>query len=270
MAWFTSKVSVKFVDDASGEIFATTEIPPNDLPESFELDTTLHLSDADWTVVDAQPRTRAEYAKSKTLVLRIRRVELVDPSTILFSLPSICDVIPGVSDSALSGDEFVLAEDDWRQFEFVSNKLRSVVDNEIKQIRLIHENESAEVGWRKIHVRSNPEFPIACDLKLADLANTLNANKSPIGLSYRGAQSQIADGYVFHVDGITVYGVAPNGHVQTIAFDQYSDDSPGPNSIGRLKSIAQNLEFDLVYWCRCIRATPDDPVFETLFINGAT
>ena len=173
MAWFTSKVSVTFIDDATGEAFAATEMPPGDLPESFELDTTLHLGNADWTIVDAQPKTRAEYAKSKTLMLRLRRIEMVDPATILFSLPSICDAIPGVSDRELSGNEFVLAEDDWRQVEFVSSKLVEIVDNEIKEIRRIHENASAEVGWREVHVRSNPEFPIACTLKLADLALSL-------------------------------------------------------------------------------------------------
>ena len=270
MAWFSSKVSVTFIDDSSGETFAATEMPPGDLPESFELDTTFHLGNDDWMVVDAQPKTRAEYAKSKTLVLRLRRVEMVDPSTILYSLPSICDGIPGVSDRALSGNEFVLAEDDWRQFEFVSSNLCNIVDHEITQIRRIHENASAEVGWREIHVRSNPEFPIACALELNDLATALNASNPPVGVAYRGAQSQITDGYVIHIEGLTVYGVAPNNQVQTIAFDQYSDVSPDPNSIDRLKSIAQKLELDLVYWCRCIRAAPDDPVFETLFTNIAT
>ena len=64
MAWFSLKVEVTFIDDATGEPFGVTQIPPDDLPESFELDTTLHIGDDDWSVVDAQPSTRAEYAKS--------------------------------------------------------------------------------------------------------------------------------------------------------------------------------------------------------------
>jgi hypothetical protein len=138
MGWFNSKVKVTFIDDSTGKLIGITEMPPSDLPESFEIDTTLHLGKDDWSVVAAQPTNRTEYAKSKSLTLRLRRIELIDPSKILFSLPSICDMIPGLSDQALSGDEFVLAEDDWRQFELVSNDLGSVVDAEIEKIRVIH------------------------------------------------------------------------------------------------------------------------------------
>ena len=268
MAWFSSKVKVTFIDDATGDAFAVSEMPPSDLPDSFELDTTLHLGGEDWTVVDAQPRARAEYAKSKVLKLRLRRLERVDPSTILFSLPSICDAIPGVNDHPNSGDEFVLAEDDWRQFELVSKDLSRDVDDEIEQIRRIHENAAAEVGWREIHVRSKIEFPIACALGLADLVDALAC--APIGLTYRGAASQIVDGFAFRADGLTIYGVAPNGNVQTIAFDQYSDVSPTSQTIELTRSLAQNSGLDLVYWCRCVRVSPDDPLFGKLLSEIAT
>lgn len=145
MTWFSSKVKVTFIDEATGGSFGVTEMLPTDLPESFEIDTTLHLGNEDWSVVGAQPKTRAEYEKSKSLVLRLRRIEM-DPSNIMFSLPSICDSIPGVTEHKLSGAEFILAEDDWRQFEFVSNDRAADVDDEIEKIRLIHENAS-ESGY---------------------------------------------------------------------------------------------------------------------------
>lgn len=144
------------------------------------------------------------------------------------------------------------------------------VDDEIEKIRLIHENAAAEVGWREIHVRSKPDFPLTCTLGLADLANALNITGRSVGVTYRGAQSQIADGYAFQMNDLTVYGVAPNGNVQSIAFDQYSDDPPDVDSIGRLKSLAQKLQLDLVYWCRCARVTPVDPLFDSLLANDTT
>lgn len=267
MAWFSSKVKVTFIDDATGEPIGVTEMPPTDLPESFELDTTLHLGGEDWCVFDAQPQTRPEYAKSKSLVLRLRRIEMMDPSNILYSLPSICDAIPGVSTQPLRGDEFVLAEDDWRQFEFVSNDLAHEVDNEIEKIRLIHENAAADVGWREIHVRSKPEIPLTCTIELADLVGAFNVSDKSTGVAYRGSQSPIAGGYAFRTNALTVYGVAPNGNVQTIAFDQSSGDSPGSDSIGRLNSFALNSNLDLVNWCRCIRVSPGDPLFNSVLAN---
>ncbi len=269
MAWFSSKVVVTFIDDATGESLAVTEMPSANLPKSFEIDTTLHLGDDDWSVVDAQPKTRAEYAKSKTLTLRLRRIELMDPGNLLYSLPSICDAIPTINDQPLSGKEFLLAEDDWRQFEFVSNNLAFEVDDEIAKIRLIHETAAAEVGWREIHVRSQPELPLVCDLQLADLASSLNISATSVGVTYRGARSPITDGYAFTAAHLTVYGVAPNGKVLTIALDQYSDQPPHANSVERLKSLAQELNLDLVNWCRCLRVGPEDPLFVSLLANEA-
>jgi hypothetical protein len=43
MKWFSPKVKITFIDDVTGRAFARTEMSPADLPESFELNTTLHI-----------------------------------------------------------------------------------------------------------------------------------------------------------------------------------------------------------------------------------
>lgn len=271
MAWFSSNVKVNLIDDATGQTFATTEMPPTDLPESFDLDTTMHLGSEDWTVIDAQPRTRLEYARSKTLVLRLRRVEKIDLANILYSLPSICDAIPAVGDRPLVGSELFLAEDDWRQFEFVSHSLAEDVDAELLSIRRIHESASVSgSGWREIHVRSTLASPLECDLTLADLASALNVPAaSAVGVTYFGAPFQIEDGYAFVTSELTVYGIAKDSKVLVIAFEQYSDKSLQSDTLDLLKALAQQLELDLVYWCRCARISPDHPLFAQLFTNDA-
>ena len=75
------------------------------------------------------------FAKTKLLTLRIRRIEKIDPRQILFSLPSICDFIPLQADRPLAGGELVIAEDAWRQLEFVSHELAKEADDEIASIR---------------------------------------------------------------------------------------------------------------------------------------
>lgn len=269
MAWFSSKVRVTLIDDATGESFGVTELPPADLPESFQRNTTLHLGGEDWSVVAAQPKTRPEYAKSKTLTLQLRRIEMLDPSNILYSLPSICSAIPGLSDQRLAGTEFVLAEDDWRQLELVSNSLVRDVDDEIEKIRRIHDNATTESGWSGIHVRSTPELPIACTVDLADLANALDVSDGPLGIAYHGGQSPITDGYALRTTDLTVYGVATNGKVKTIALDQHSVVLRTSESMVRLKSLAQNLNLDLVHWCRCARVGAGDPQFDSLLVSDS-
>lgn len=271
MAQLNSQIAVTLIDDVTGETFVTTQMPAADLPESFEQDTTLHLGDEDWCVVDAQPQTRAEYARTKSLTLRLRHIETISPKDILYSLPSICDAIPSVIDQPLSGGEFVLADDDWRQFEFVSNELAHEVDEEIAKIRLIRETATAEDGWLEIHVRTKPEMPLVCTLALADLASALNVSVQTAGLTYYGAQSRIADGYsLIANDGLSVYGVAPKGNVQVIAFGQYLDSTQNAESIDRLRTFAHDLNLDVVNWCSCVRAAPGDPLFISLLSADTT
>jgi hypothetical protein len=85
MGWFSRKVLVTLINDATGEAFAITKMAPTNLPESFEIETTLHLGESDWSVVHAEPRTRAAYAKSCLLTLRLRRTEMISAEAISFS-----------------------------------------------------------------------------------------------------------------------------------------------------------------------------------------
>ena len=260
-------VEVTLIDDVSGETMGVTQLSAEDLPESFDPNTTLHLGQEDWSVVDAKPTTRAQCAESGALVLRLRRIEKIDPGNVVYSLPSICDWIPPLSEEPLTGEEFLLADDDWRQFEFVSQELAEEVDEEIEKIRWIHENAAGQVGWRKIHLRKKPQPPLVREKALTDLATALRV-ATPSGVTYRGAQARIVDGYSITSDGgFTVYGVAPEGNVQVMALGQYSKLSPDAESVARLKALAHDWSLDLVYWCRCARVGPGDPWFEALLLG---
>lgn len=264
MAWFNSVVEVTFIDDSTGQPFAVTRIEPENLPESFELDTTVHIGDDDWSVVDASPKTRPDYQKSRQLTLRVRRVARVDLSKLLFSLPSICDALAPVGESPLDGTEYVLHEDDWRQFEMVSQELAEEVDHELACIRRIHEEASAEVGWRAIHVRTKPEQPICTDLPLQHLVDALGASSRRRAVTYRGSPVRVLNGYALTTsNGFTVYGVAPESVIRVLAISQDAGHPDG-ESVGRLETLARTFHLDLVYWCRCARVQPGHPLFGDL------
>jgi hypothetical protein len=269
MGRFAREVAVTLINDATGETFAVTKMSPDDIPESFEIETTLHLGEADWSVVHAAPRTRAEYSRSGSLVLHLRRVEKVDLRDILFSLPSICDRIAELGTAALSGDEYVLAEDDWRQLELVSRQFADECDAEIAAIRRIHEQAGAKVGWREIHVRRRPDPPIRSDLFLDDLGHALGA-VAVRGVTYRGADSPIAAGYALRgIDGLQCYGVADAGRVTVLGMGQ-DPVAPAPvRSADVLTEIARQFDLDVLHWCRCVRASWDDPLFRRLLVGDA-
>jgi hypothetical protein len=269
MTSFSLNIEVTFIDDLTGESLGLTHIPARDLPDSFERDTTIDLSGADWQVLNARPKTRAQYTKSKKLLLWIRRIESIDPNDILYSLPSIANVIPEVDNRPLSGHELTFAEDDWRQFELISHQLADKVDKEIAKIRLIHETATVGAGWSAIHLRSKPEIPIASNISLTHLASTLKITTKSAGITYDGSQSPITDGYSFALnDDFCIYGIAPNTKVQVIAIGQDANISPTEDSIDKLQQLARKFNLDLVHWCRCIRVAPDDELFRALVSNS--
>lgn len=85
MSWFSRKVTMTLIDDATGAVFAAAKMPPDDLPDSFKINTTLHLGDDDWSVMHAEPETKAEFTKSGKLTLRLRKVRMMAPEAISFS-----------------------------------------------------------------------------------------------------------------------------------------------------------------------------------------
>lgn len=48
MKWFSQKVKVTFIDGVPGKPFTRTDMSPGDLPESFELHTTLNIGSDGW------------------------------------------------------------------------------------------------------------------------------------------------------------------------------------------------------------------------------
>jgi hypothetical protein len=104
MAWFSKKVSVTLVDDASGATFATSDMPVDDLPDSFETATTLHLGDADWSVVCAEPKLKTEFGKTRKLTIRLRKIQMMDPKELHYSQLDITERFD---------DHLTLDVDDW-------------------------------------------------------------------------------------------------------------------------------------------------------------
>jgi hypothetical protein len=263
MTSFSLNIEVTFIDELTDQSLGVTQIPANNLPDVFEQDTTINLSGVDWHVLNSRPKTRAQYTKSKQLILWIQQIEAT--SDVLYNLPSICKKFPEVTDRPLTGTELVLAEDDWRQFEFISHTFANKVDKNIAQIQRIHDNAKDGLGWRELYLRSKPEIPIDSNIAITYLASLLKIPTKSAGITYDGSQSPIKDGYSFALnDDFSVYGIAPKGKVQVIAIGQDCNIPPNEGSIDLLQQLARKFNLDLVHWCRCLRISPEDPLFRTL------
>lgn len=239
MAFFSRKVDVRFVDAATGKVFAKTSMPPGDLPESFLIDTTMTMSGTEYSVVRAEPPTRAEYAKSKRLVLTLARVERIDPHDLLFSLPTIAGRLPD-EEGAATGSEYELLEDDWRQLEFVHVDLRSAVEKELDAIRGIWNGARKGNAFTTIHTREAIESPLLSGVPLEGISGALR---------FHGHGLRVQGGFARPLPaGGTLYGIQRDGRVLVLGV-QLTSEPPSPELIAELESLGQRCNAILVDWC---------------------
>ena len=238
-------VHVEFVDAGTGASFAEADLPVESLPESFAAATTLHLGDEPWSVVRADPPTAAEFGASGRLRLTLRKERTADPADILFSLPTLENVLPPVEYGAAAGGRFLeLHEDDWRQVEFVALRWQEQIDACLDAIRRVYAEERAGIGFRNLHVRT--EIPAPLDGAAVTL-DELRALLDP-ALTYDGIRFAdggiVRGGFAFGVPVGTVYGYEDDGRRVAALCLHGTEDAPEA-----LRTYAAANGLCLIDWC---------------------
>lgn len=265
MALFTPKVHVTFIDHRTGDVIGETRMKATDLPESFAVDTTLNMGGEEWSVVSAVPESRAEYTKSRKLDITLSPIESIDPSTLRYSLPTICDVLPDAEATAVGDDGFLFFEDDWRQIEFVSQAHDTDIERELAAIRLIYANEAEELGFNNIHVRSVIGSPVRGPVPLEDLAGVCRECRRA-ELGYHQGGHRVAGGFAFFSGGsLVLFGVAAEDLVSTLCLRFSGGVEPDHGLTAALDRFAADHDLYLVDWCRCIKADPGSDAFAQVF-----
>ena len=229
-------IHVQLVNAKTQTVMGEADLPVDQLPESFAAPTTLHLGGSDWSVVKAEPMTRDEYVKTGALLLVLHPIEMVDPKTILFSLPTIENTMPPLE----PGDAAcMMHEDDWRQHELVSSRFEPEIAAELADIRKVHEDREG-MGFKTIHVRSRIPEPLGGrTITLADLTAALG-DPTREGVSLGG--SAVTGGFAFAIGDGHVYGREDGGLVREIGVDHGTDPSG-------LAAFARANQLVLVDWC---------------------
>lgn len=176
MFWNAEKtvIQVRFWESGAGEPFASSQLPIEQLPDTFAIHTDLEMSSGKYVVVKAEPSRKEDFKKTGILDLYLQRVEAMDPSQILFSLPTIEDAVPSSNDHPLSGQAFSIHEDEWRQLEFVSRSFAAQVEAECEQIRAVRAQATNGPGFNRIHVRRAIAHPLQdTSLQLESLLATV-------------------------------------------------------------------------------------------------
>lgn len=257
------KVHVEFVDNETNAVFARVDLSPDQLPASFEAETTMHLGDEDWLVVSATPITAVEFRASGRLRLVMNRVRrsTIDPSELLFSLPTIPERVPAPADGTTKLGRRVLElhEDDWRQIEFYEEAQENLVDRHIAAVREIYASARSGPGFKRIHVRKG------CDGLLGNAPLPLSALRAACppgsewldGIALQGLAGTVSGSFAVRLpSSSTLYGMAQGDVIDVLAVQPQTGVVFDPASIECMTPFLRERRLVVVQWCTATRSGP--------------
>jgi hypothetical protein len=256
--------------------FQPVDLPPDRLPPSFEASTTLHLGDRNFQVVEARPMTAAEFIASGKLrlVLREVRIEQVDVKDILFSLPTIDGVLPAIAQGSTKLNKQVVEihEDDWRQVEFVALALQDHIDEHLRAIQRIYEEERVDdAGFRKLHVRESLTVPLAgMKLTVRDLLAAFDTPPAQLdGIAFHGVAGLVANGFALRLlSGIELLGAVDDvGQVVALCLSHARPNNALERDLPALARFAQRYQLSLINWCHVEQLPTEESAFRGYFEN---
>jgi len=246
------KIKVQFYDSTSQKLIGVAEMLPGQLPETFAIETKMTLQNSEWLVEEAVPITSAEFTKSKSLILKMSKIELLGTSDILYTLPSISNDFPITADTALYQNhtfDIFITEDEWRQNEFLNSSLLQLVETEIEKITEIIENHSKAIddqmtAFGKCHLRTmieNPDLEITLP-RLKELLSIVNIGN----VKMIGSGKFLQNGLCLATDNTTFYGVLKSGNITHLGISEFSE-----KSFNEIKAITRAFDLIFVDWYNC-------------------
>ncbi len=233
------KIRVTFIDLATGQELETVDLRPDQLPESFEIETTMHIGSGDWIVKEADPMFASVFRKSGRLTLKMRKVEKINICDINFILPSISKELPGrVEHPPFSDFVFSFHEDDWRQCELLLPEAMKRIDAEFKKIREVWTKHRKNIGdttmpmFSKCYMREiigEPNLHIPFD----SLKQVLGVTQTG-SLQFERYPGYVENAFVLQCDAMTCYGIVENGIVTQLGIREMDEENGSELLLQRL------------------------------------
>jgi hypothetical protein len=180
----------------------------------------------------------------------------MNPHNILFSIPTLCDALPPLN-AAMPGnlpDRTVrMAEDDWRQVEFVANGDQVAVDRELLELRRFKVEKRSGAGWTDVYLRSSRGDSVRpLGIRLPDLLRTARAtSSSDLYLETGGAVAKVRGGFTFPVHDVTLYGHAEaDGRVASLGILVPARGALKGETRTALLALCRTLGLFIVDWYR--------------------
>lgn len=241
-------IKVTFIEVISNETFGIVKMKPEQLPSSFEKPTTIHIEDGDWQVERAEPIHADEFINKRELTLWLNKIIKIDPQNIRYSIPTISNELPSLSDKYQFYDfTHIIHEDDWRQIEFLPQNELPIIEEEMKMIEEIifpeddPDFDSTVNGFDRVHVRKIGRRLL--NIPFDDFISTISI-ESKGNVAIDGHIGFIENGFAFKSANYIYYGTHENGIIKELCLDFYDsmDDE--------ISSIISKYDLLLVLWGR--------------------
>ncbi|GKX53631.1 hypothetical protein [Budvicia aquatica] len=245
-------IRVKFIESGKAEAFAQVDLPIERLPDTFEINTTLHIAEEDWEVVSAVPPQKAQFEKTGTLDITLCKPEItyVDPSEILFSLPTINDELPALENPPSMENVMVVLEDDWRQCEFIAGRYHNEINQECQSVINIYDTQRVESGFKTLHVRKIITHPLTeTRITLAALENAFTIEHRYQAVAFNNNASTIINSFaVKSPSGWIFWGQTDdNGDISTLCLRQ-SETADISAITGQIDAFIADNNLYLIDW----------------------
>ena len=241
------KIKVQFIDNLNGETIGVSQMKADQLPETFSVPTTMHIEDTDWNVEEAIPENSTDFVRTNSLVLKMRRIEKINPNEIWFTTPTVSNEFPQtVATTGQTEFDIHIPEDDYRQNEFLNLNALSLIEEEFIGIKNIWDNHSKKSEdytlFKNCHVRKVIGSP-NLTINFNELKTILKCNST--GQVIINGET-LAKGFAIQTENTTYYGTLNIDTVTELCISQWNE-----NSTNEILEINKAFNLLFVNWYHC-------------------
>ena len=241
------KIKVQFIDNFNGQIIGVSEMTTDQLPETFSVQKTMHIQGEDWNVEEAIPENATEFIHTKSLVLKMRKVNKMNQNDIWFSLPTISNEFPQLIEMTNQTDfDITIHEDDYRQREFLNISSLPVVGEECVGIKNIWVNQSKKSDnytlFKTCFIRENIGSP-NLTIPFHNLQNLLHRNS--VGQVIIN-NNILKNGISIKTENTIFFGILIADTVTELCISQWNE-----NSVSEILEINKAFNLLFVNWYNC-------------------
>lgn len=241
------KIKVQFIDNFNGQTIGVSEMTADQLPETFSVATTMHIQDTNWTIEEAIPENSIDFIKTKNLVLKMRKVEKINPNEIWFTTPTISNEFPQLIEKTKETEfDISIHEDDYRQNEFLNQISLQKIEEEFKDIKAIWSNHSKQSDdytlFKNCQVRKTIGSP-NLTINFSELKSLLNCNS--VGQVVINGNI-LSNGFSIKTENTTYFGILKDDKVVELCIAQWND-----STTNEILEINKTFNSVFVNWYHC-------------------